>query len=74
MTEFMTSDLQLSSFLAALGHQPVRIEGPNDRRVIVFRGVPADDVAAYYRGNRPVSPQPLFHAYRQLKRRLFEPA
>jgi hypothetical protein len=71
MTEYLTSDLQLSAFLKAIGHDPVRVEGPRDRRVFVFRDVPAEDIAAYHRGTRPVAPQPLFGAYRALKRRLY---
>ncbi len=72
MSEFLTSDLQLSAFLKTLGHDPVRVEGPRDRRVFVFAGVPAEAIAAYHRGTRPVAPQPLFAAYRALKRRAFE--
>ena len=71
--EFLTSDLQLASYLAALGHDPVRVEGPVERRVFVFREVPQDDVSSYYRGTRSVSPQKLFTAYRTLKRQLFQP-
>ncbi len=71
--EFLTSDLQLASYLAALGHDPVRVEGPPERRVFVFASVPQEDVGAYYRGSRPVAPQRLFTAYRTLKRQLFQP-
>jgi len=72
MSEFLTADLQLASYLAALGHHPVRIEGPPERRCFVFRDVPGDDVSAYHRGTRPVAPVPLFTAYRRLKRQLFD--
>lgn len=71
MTEFCSSDLQLCSYLAALGHDPARIEGPPDRRVFVFVGVPPDVVAAYHADSCPVSPHRLFRSYRQLKRRLY---
>ncbi len=71
--EFLTSDLQLASYLAVLGNEPVRVEGPRERRVFVFRDVPEEDVSAYYRGTRAVAPQRLFTAYRTLKRQLFQP-
>lgn len=74
MSEYLTSDLQLSAFLKLLGHEPVRVEGTRDRRVFVFRGVPPEDVSAFYEGTRPVAPYPLFVAYRQLKRRLYQAA
>jgi len=72
MNEYLTTDLQLSAYLKTLGHEPVRVEGSRDRRVFVFRDVPPEDIAAYHRGTRPVAPQPLFAAYRALKRLVFE--
>ncbi len=73
MSLFMTSDLQLASFLRTLGHAPVRIEG-DERRAFVFAGVPEDAIASYYRGDHLVAPQALFAAYRLLKRQLFQTA
>jgi hypothetical protein len=70
-TEFRSSDLQLCAYLAALGHEPVRVEGSRDRRVFVFVGVPPDAVAAYHADTCPVSPHRLFRSYRRLKRLLF---
>jgi len=72
MTEYVTTDLQLSAYLNTLGHELVRVEGPRDRRRFVFAHVPAEDVADYHRGTRPVAPQALFASYRTLKRRAFE--
>jgi len=72
MSEYITTDLQLSSYLKTLGHEPVRVEGPPDRRRFVFANVPATDIADYHEGTRPVAPQSLFAAYRALKRRVFE--
>jgi hypothetical protein len=71
MSEFKSSDLQLCAFLAALGHEPSRVEGPPDRRVFVFEGVPPDVIAAYHADTCPVSPHKLFRSYRRLKHRLF---
>lgn len=71
MTQFMTSDLQLASFLRTLGHTPVRVEG-NERRAFVFTGVSEDVIASYYRGDHLVAPLALFAAYRLLKRQLFQ--
>jgi hypothetical protein len=71
MESCRTSDLQLAAFLLATGHAIRGVEGPPERRVFVFESVPDGAIASYYRGDRPVSPQPLFHAYRELKRRLF---
>jgi hypothetical protein len=72
MSEYVTTDLQLSSYLKAIGHEPVRVEGPRDRRRFVFVNVPAKHIADYHEGSRPVAPQSLFAAYRALKRRVFE--
>ena len=72
MSEYVTTDLQLSSYLKAVGHEPVRVEGPRDRRRFVFVNVAAKDVADYHEDTRPVPPQSLFAAYRALKRRVFE--
>jgi hypothetical protein len=74
MSEYPTSDLQLSAFLMTIGHEPVRVEGTRARRVFVFRNVPSADVSAYYAGTRPVAPYALFVAYRGLKRQVYEPA
>ena len=74
MPEYVTTDLQLSAYLKVLGHDPVKVEGPRDRRRFVFLNVPAEDIADYHRGTRPVAPQALFTAYRALKRRVFEVA
>ena len=71
MSEFMTPDLQIASYLVALGHLPVRIEGTPERRCFVFQGVSEDEVASYYRGTRPLPPQALFTSYRRMKRFLF---
>jgi hypothetical protein len=70
--QFRSPDIQLASYLIVLGHPLAGVEGPPDRRVFAFTGVPDADIAAYYRGDRLVAPQPLFRAYRTLKRRLFE--
>jgi hypothetical protein len=70
-TEFRSSDLQLCAYLAALGHDPLRVEGPSDRRVFVFIDVPTEAVAAYHADTCPVSPHKLFRSYRRLKRRVF---
>ncbi len=72
MSEYITTDLQLSAYLKTLGHEPVRVEGPRDHRRFVFENVPAEDVADYHRDTRPVAPRSLFAAYRALKRRVFE--
>lgn len=70
--EFLTSDLQMASYLALLGHTLTRIERSREPKVFVFADVPQEAVASYYRGDRPVAPQPLFHTYRRLKRELFQ--
>jgi len=74
MAEFRSPDLQLCAYLVARGHDPVRVEGPPDRRVFVFRDVPLKVVAEYHADTCPVSPHRLFRSYRQLKRRLFASA
>jgi Domain of unknown function (DUF5659) len=71
VNEYVTSDLQIASFLKTIGHEPVRVEGPSGRRVFVFVGVPPDAVSSYYAGTRPVAPYDLFSSYRSLKRRLY---
>ena len=72
VTEFVTSDLQLASYLVALGHRPTRIEGPPHRRCFVFSALPSEDVASYYRGGRPLNPQELFRCYKLMRRSVFE--
>ncbi len=69
---YRTSDIQLSSFLALQGHTPLRIEGPRERRVFVFAQDErlTESISDYYRGTKPVPPQPLFRAYRALKHSL----
>jgi len=74
MSEFMTSDLQLASWLRLIGHELVRIDGPAKRRVLVFGDVPEADLTSYYRRTQPVNASKLFSAYRELKARLFESA
>ena len=71
---FVTSDIQLAAYLAATGHTVARVEGPRDRRQFVFAdAVPQAEVDAYYAGSGPVPPRELFHHYRALKARLFQP-
>jgi hypothetical protein len=70
--EFPTSDLQLAAFLALLGHQPVRVEGTGARKVFVFRDVPAEDQAGYYRPTSLVAAD-LFTSYRTLRTRVLGP-
>jgi hypothetical protein len=72
MTEYTTTDLQLSAFLKAVGHDLVRADGPPAHRRFVFRDVPAETIAAYHSDAIPVPPRALFAAYRILKRRVFE--
>jgi hypothetical protein len=72
MTEYITSDLQLASYLKLRGYELARVEGDPGRRVFVFLGVPSGAVTAYFSGSDPVAPVPLFQTYRQLKRRLFQ--
>jgi hypothetical protein len=74
MREFVTSDLQLASFLATKDHRIVRVEGPSERRCFVFTGNPQEDASAFHRGEALVEPLTLFTAYRLLKRRLFQTA
>jgi Domain of unknown function (DUF5659) len=72
MADYITSDLQLGAYLKHRGYELLRIEGEPGRRVFVFRGVPSEAIAAYYAGTDLVAPVPLFQAYRQLKRQLFQ--
>ena len=73
MSEYVTADLQIASYLAALGHEPKRVEGAAPRRYFVFAASAADDVASYFQGTRALAPQALFQSYRQMKRFLFAP-
>jgi hypothetical protein len=72
MNEYVTGDLQFSSYLQIIGRELVRTEGTRARRLFVFRNVTAEDIADYHRGTRLVEPRALFGAYRELKRRVFD--
>jgi hypothetical protein len=71
VSEFMTPDLQLAAYLVALGHPVERVERERHPKVFVFGDVAEQDISSYYRGTRPVPPQPLFQAYRRLNHLLF---
>ncbi len=67
MKETRISDLQLASFLVALDHRLVRVEGTQGRREFVFAAVPPEVIVGYYGGRDQVSARSLFNAYRDLR-------
>jgi hypothetical protein len=71
-TTFTTTDLSVASYLVALGHPLLRIDGPRGRRVFVFEREAETDSFTYFQDTHPVSARKLFGAYRDLKKALFE--
>ena len=66
--EYRTNDLEIASYLYALGYRPLRIEGPENRRVAVFPMDAFSEIASYHDGVGNVMPaKRLFKAYREMK-------
>ena len=67
MKETRISNLQLASFLIALDHRLLRVEGTQGRREFVFVEVPREVIIGYYGDRDRVSARRLFNAYRDLR-------
>lgn len=65
--ETKISDLQLAANLTALDYELVRIEGPNYRKMFVYKDISEKVALQYYQGQDKVSTRKLFGAYRDLR-------
>ncbi len=65
--ETQISDLQVASYLLALGYPILRTEGGSHRIEFIFANVPEDIVFRFFQDDSKVNPRKLLDAYRNLK-------
>ena len=65
--ETQISDLQVASYLLALGYPTLRTEGASHRIEFIFANVPEDIVFRFFQDDSKVNPRKLLDAYRNLK-------
>ena len=63
---FVTTSLELASYLVLTGHRIVRITGPRTRRRIVFEAVSESDRLSFYNG-APAPARQLFEVWHSLR-------
>ena len=73
MATISTTDLQLAAFVQASGYELTRLEGPENKRTLIFENVPAELQLDFYQNKSllTMGPRNLFNAYFDLKRILF---
>ena len=65
--EVSVTDLHLASYVLALGHSLVRIEGPPHRVIFIFSDVSEQIIISFFQEDAAVNPRKLLDALRNLR-------